>query len=78
MDRYEIVVPRSNGEAGFWPCGQKSAFVAQIKMLHRTGKNNCRQTGIMLDVHQPMSSMIRASNRDNRLSTLGSSSCRLA
>ena len=52
MDRYEIVVPRSNGEAVFWPCGQKSAFGAQINMLHRTGNNNCRQSGIMLDVHQ--------------------------
>ena len=52
MDRYEIVVPRSNGEAVFWPCGQKSAFGAQINMLHRTGNNNCRQTGIIVDVHQ--------------------------
>jgi len=46
MDWLKIVVPRTNGEAGFWPCGQKSAFGAQINVLHRTGKNNCRQTRI--------------------------------
>jgi hypothetical protein len=55
MDRLEIVVPRSNGEAVFGPCGQKSAFGAQIMMLQRTRNNNCRQAGIIVDVHQTTS-----------------------
>jgi len=51
MDRSEIVVPKSNGEDIFLPGIHKKALRTIKRLAHGIGKDNCRWTGIMLDVH---------------------------
>jgi hypothetical protein len=51
MDRSEIVVPKSNGEDIFLPGIHKKALRTIKRFAHGIGKNHCRWTGIMLDVH---------------------------
>jgi hypothetical protein len=50
--RQEIVVPKSNGEDIFLPGIQKKALRTIKRFAHGIGNNNCRWTGIMLNVHQ--------------------------
>ena len=52
MDRSEIVVPGSNGEDNFLPGIHNKALKTLKRFAHGIGNNNCRWTGIMLDVHQ--------------------------
>ena len=52
MDLLEIVVPKSNGEDIFLPGIHKKALRPIKRSAHGIGNNNCRWTGIMLNVHQ--------------------------